>query len=358
MDLHGGNIYRLAREKGIVDILDYSANINPMGISEKLKKEVANNWELFEKYPDPHYVELRKTLALHNGVDYENIIVGNGATEVIFLYCKTLKPKKALVVMPTFAEYERALKTVDCSVDYFELREDENFIIDKKRLEKELEKGYDLLVMCNPNNPTGRFVPLHEMKDIIGLTNASNTNLLLDEAFIEFVEGDYNESVARLEEKNVFIVRALTKFFAIPGVRLGFGICINSSLKKKIEEDREPWTVNTLAEISAKILLEDEEYIENSKRWIEVEKDYMYKGLSKGKYITPYKTDTNFILVRLDGGINSSELRDKMIDEGIVIRDASNFPFLGDKYIRLAIKARKTNDIVIERIVRVTDEAR
>lgn len=358
MDLHGGNIYRLAREKGITNILDYSANINPMGISEKLKKEVANNWELFEKYPDPHYVELRKTLAIHNGINYENIIVGNGATEVIFLYCKTLKPKKALIVMPTFAEYERALKTVDCSVDYFELREDENFIIDKKRLETELKKGYDLLVMCNPNNPTGRFIPLNEMKEIIKLTNTSNTNLLLDEAFIEFVEGDYNESVARLEEKNVFIVRALTKFFAIPGVRLGFGICIDSNLKKKIEEDREPWTVNTLAEISAKILLEDEEYIDESKKWIEVEKDYMYEGLSKGKYIVPYKTDTNFILLKLTGSLTSSILRDKMIDEGIVIRDASNFPFLGDKYIRLAIKARKTNDIVIERIVRVTDEAR
>jgi len=357
MDLHGGNIYRIAREKGIKDILDYSANINPMGISEKLKKEVADNWELFERYPDPHYVELRRTLAKHNELDMEDIIVGNGATEVIFLYCKTLNPKKALIVMPTFAEYERALRSVGCQVDYFELHEKDDFVLDIEKLEDELKKGYDLLVMCNPNNPTGKFIPLEKMGEVVRVAKESKTKLLLDEAFIEFVEGDYKESTATLGEKDVFIVRALTKFFAIPGVRLGFGICRDKDLKEQIEAHREPWTVNTLAEISAKVLLEDKEYIEQSKEWIESEKDYVYNGLVKGRFIVPYKTETNFILVKLTGNLTAGELREKMIDRGVVIRDASNFPFLGEKFVRLAIKGRETNSIVIERIVSVTNEA-
>ena len=357
MDLHGGNIYRIARERGIKNLLDYSANINPLGISEKLKERVANSWELFEKYPDPHYVELRETLAEHSGVNRENIIVGNGATEVIFLYCKTVNPKKALIVMPTFAEYERALNTVGCKVDHFELRESEGFNIDVERLREELKKDYDLLVVCNPNNPTGKFIKLEKMKKIVAAAGESNTKLMVDEAFIEFVEGDYSESVATLGEKHVFAVRALTKFFAIPGVRLGFGICHDMELLKKVESHREPWTVNTLAEISAKVLLEDEEYIERSKKWIESEKDFMYRGLKEGQKIKPYETETNFILVKLLGDITAGELRDRMIDEGVVIRDASNFPFLGDKFIRLAVKGRETNSQVIERIVRVTNEA-
>lgn len=357
MDLHGGNIYRIAREKGIENLLDYSANINPLGISEKLKEEVANSWELFERYPDPHYVELKKTLAKHSGVGRERIVVGNGATEIIFLYCKTVNPKKALIVMPTFAEYERALNTVGCQVDYFDLRESEDFKIDVDRLKEELKKDYDLLVVCNPNNPTGKFIKLQKMREIVAAAGETDTRLMIDEAFIEFVEGDYTESVATLGEKHVFAVRALTKFFAIPGVRLGFGICNDMELIEKMETHREPWTVNTLAEISAKVLLEDEEYIERSKKWIEAEKDYMYRGLEKGVKIKPYKTETNFILVKLLGDITSGELRDRMIDEGVVIRDASNFPFLGDKFVRLAVKGRETNSQVIERIVRVTNEA-
>ena len=357
MDLHGGNIYRIAREKGIKNILDYSANINPLGISEELKKEVANNWELFERYPDPHYVELRETLAHHNELDMEDIIVGNGATEVIFLYCKTLNPKKALIVMPTFAEYERALNTVGCQVDYFELDEKTDFVLETEKLREKLKGDYDLLVMCNPNNPTGKFIELQRMKEIVEIVKESNTKLLLDEAFIEFVEGDYKESTAKLNEKDVFIVRALTKFFAIPGVRLGFGICRDKELKEKIEAHREPWTVNTLAEISAKVLLGDNKYIKNSKAWIEEEKGYMYSELLKGSFIKPYKTETNFILVKLLGRITAKELRERMIDEGVVIRDASNFPFLGEKFIRLAIKGRNTNSLVIDKIVRVTNEA-
>lgn len=357
-DLHGGNIYRIAREKGIMDILDYSANINPLGISEKLKERVAESWDLFERYPDPHYVELRETLAHHSGVTGGEIVVGNGATEVIFLYCKVVNPKKALIVMPTFAEYERALRAAGCEVDYFQVKEEEDFTIDRERLGSQLEKGYDLLVVCNPNNPTGRFLPLRDMAEIAKLTKEKNCRLMVDEAFIEFVEGDYSESLANLGDENIFIVRALTKFFAIPGVRLGFGITKDMELIQRIQEDREPWTVNTLAEISAKVLLEDEDYIKRSKEWIRKEKDAMYEHLSKGRYIKPYKTDTNFILVKLTGSLNSKELRDRMIEKGVVIRDAANFPFLGDRYIRLAIKGEESNRLVAERVIGVTDEAR
>jgi threonine-phosphate decarboxylase len=356
MELHGGNIYKLAREKGIKEILDYSANINPFGLPESLKKSVLENFHVFEKYPDPEYIELREVLAKHNGMDYKNIIVGNGATEIIFLYMKTLNPKKALVVNPTFAEYERALMQTECEVSHFELKEEEDFILDVDKLKEELKKDYDLLVMCNPNNPTGRFIPREEMEKIALIARETNTNLMIDEAFIEFVDGNYSESIAHIKDPNIFVVRALTKFFAIPGIRLGFAICHNSDIIEKIETKREPWTVNALAELTAKVVLDDREYIEKSENWIKTEKNWMYESLKKGKYIKTYKTDTNFILVKLTGKYNCKTLRKELIEDGILVRDCSNFPYLDDNFIRLAIKDHKNNKYVVERIVTKTDE--
>lgn len=356
MELHGGNIYKLAREKGIEKILDYSANINPFGLPESLKKAVGENFHIFEKYPDPEYVELREILAKHNGMNFENIIVGNGATEIIFLYMKMLNPKKALVVNPTFVEYERALMQTSCQVDHFQLEENENFVLDKEKLREELNKDYDLLVICNPNNPTGRFMTRAEMKDIAAIAKESGTKLMVDEAFIEFVEGNYSESIAHLKDPNIFVVRALTKFFAIPGIRLGFAICHDSAIIKRIQGEREPWTVNALAELTAKVVLDDREYIEKSENWIKKEKKWMYEELTKGNNIKTYKTETNFILVRLTGNSNSKALREKLIEDGILIRDCSNFPFLDENYIRLAIKDHKSNQYVVERVVARTNE--
>ena len=344
MELHGGNIHKLKRERGI-EVLDYSANINPLGISKKLKEKICEKLDLLEKYPDPEYYEMKEVIAIHNKVEIKNIIVGNGATEIMFLYAKNIKPKKVLIISPTFAEYERAIKSgnSNCHINYFELREDEDFILNIPQLKKELEKKYDLLIICNPNNPTGKFIDKVILDDLAIFCKNKSINILLDEAFIEFVEGSLAESLVEFKHKNVFIVRALTKFFAIPGLRLGYGITYDMELKDKIESTREPWSVNGIAELATKVLLEDKDYIKESENWIKEEKNFMYKKLEKISGIKPYKTETNFILVKLTTGIKVKEFRKKMISLGVLIRDASNFNYLDDNYFRLAIKDRKNN---------------
>lgn len=346
MELHGGNIYKLKREAGI-EVIDYSANINPFGLSDKLKKGIVDNLCVLEKYPDPEYISMKKTIADYNGVEIDNIVVGNGATEIMFLYAKCLKPKKVLIVSPTFAEYERALKSTDCHVEYFQLREDEEFILNIPKLKETLDKTYDLLVVCNPNNPTGKFIKKDILDDLAKFCLTKDTKILLDEAFIEFVEGNLSESILEYKNENVFIVRALTKFFAIPGLRLGYGITFDSELKEKIESCREPWSVNAIAELATKILLEDGEYIEKSENWIRTEKEYMYKELCKIEGIKPYKTESNFILVKLTNGMKVEEFRKKMISLGVLVRNASNFNYLDNSYFRLAIKARENNRMVL-----------
>ena len=251
MDFHGGNIYKIFREKNIKEILDYSSNINPYGIPESLKKKIVENTEILERYPDPDYVELREKIALLNKVDISNVIIGNGATEIIFLFMKVIKPEKVLIVSPTFGEYERALRASEnkeMKIEYFELEEKDEFKLNIEKLKKELEKKYDLVIMCNPNNPTGKFMKLSETEKILKECNKYETKLFVDEAFIEFLEDGYKESIINTDEnkQNLFVTRAFTKFFAIPGLRLGYGIFFNKNLGKKIAEKKEPWSVNNI----------------------------------------------------------------------------------------------------------------
>ena len=376
MDFHGGNIYKVFREKNIKEILDYSSNINPYGISESLKKRITENLEILERYPDPDYVELREKLAHLNKIDMSDIVLGNGATEIIFLFMKVINPKKILIVSPTFGEYERAVKATEtpgdivslsCSgdnknienkeieIEYFELKESDDFKLNIGNLKNELEKKYDLLIICNPNNPTGKFLKLAETEEILKECNKYDTKLFIDEAFIEFLADGMKESIINTEEnkKNLFVTRAFTKFFAIPGLRLGYGMYFDKELEKKISEKKEPWSVNNIAEMAGLTVLDDTEYIEKTLKWITKEKIYMHEKLNEISGIKVYETEVNFITGKIDEklfseGLNVKILREKMLEQGILIRDASNFKFLDERFFRLAIKDRESNDRVIE----------
>lgn len=364
-DFHGGNIYKIFREKNIDKILDYSSNINPYGLPENLKKEIFEKLFVLERYPDPDYIELREKIAEKNNLNIENIIVGNGATEIIFLFMKILSPKKVLIVSPTFGEYERAIKAstlADDSVEinYFELKETENFVLNIKNLETELENNYDLLILCNPNNPTGQFLKLKKIEEILKICEQKNTKLFVDEAFVEFVEDWENESIINSKEnkENLFVIRAFTKFFAIPGLRLGYGICFNNNLLKKMLEKKEPWSVNNIADLAGKTVLDDENYIQKTKEWIKDQKKYMYENLNKIEGLRAYKTEVNFILLKIEDnllkkGLDVKNLRKKMLEKGILIRDASNFIYLDKHYFRLAIKDKLNNEKVIETLTSI-----
>ena len=300
-------------------------------------------------------VQLRKKIAEFNSLDLNNIIVGNGATEILFLYLKALKPKKVLILAPCFAEYERALKSVSAEINYFELKESDNFYPNIENLKKEIEaNNYDLLLFCNPNNPTGQFIKLEDIKEVVEACENKNTKIFVDEAFIEFIENWYEKTVSLFRNKSIFIMRAFTKFFAIPGLRLGYGIGFDEEILNKMWDEKEPWTVNTFANLAGLVMLDDKEYIEKSEKWILEEKEFMYKELSEFQYLKAYKTECNFILLKIQN-ISSASLRDKMIEKNILIRDASNFKFLDYHFVRLAIKDRESNIKVLEALADIME---
>lgn len=355
LDLHGGNVYRYER-MGKDNILDYSSNINPFGIPQMFIDSAKENFDVLTKYPDPDYLDLRNKIAEYNGVKPENVIVGNGATEILFLYIRALKPKKVLLLAPCFAEYKRALDSVQAEIEYFPLEEEEDFRLNTNRFIETMERNhYDLILLCNPNNPTGTLIDLETLERIKHCVEEKQVHLLMDEAFIEFVEKWTTKTGMLLQSKNIFVMRALTKFFAIPGLRLGYGLSYNLDVLQKLQTAKEPWSVNGFANLAGLTMLEDKEYIHKTEVWIQEEKEFMYQELCNISNMRAYKTETNFILLKLFT-LHARDVQERMLEKGILIRDASNFKFLDHRFVRLAIKNRDSNIKVLRSLAEIIEE--
>lgn len=354
MELHGGNIYKIGKQFNISkdDIIDFSSNISPLGVSETLKKEIIDNIDMLRNYPDPEYFDLRKAVADYNGTDSENILVGNGATELIFLFARSLKFRTALIAAPAFAEYAMALGRAGTKIDYFKLEEAEEFVLDIDHLKKSLEKSYSLLVLCNPNNPTSGFVDSRKMEDIIKTAGKHGTAVLLDESFIEFVDRKLiaSNTKAFAGYDNLFILRSLTKFFAIPGLRLGYAVIFDGDIRSKLNKNSEPWTVNLFADLAGRILLKDETYIENTIRTVNDERKFLSDGISNIKWLKVYKPYANFLMFKILNSLTSPGLKTELLKQKMLIRDASNFKFLNDKFVRIAVKDRQSNELLINKL--------
>lgn len=361
-DVHGGNVYRARDEYGISigEILDYSANINPLGVPESLQKAIMNNMNLLTRYPDPDYTGAKRSLAEFNHVNESNIIMGNGATEIIFLIMEVLKPKKVLIPCPSFSEYEQAALFADCEVEHYRIKEEEDYILDSRDLMESLTEDIEMLVLCNPNNPTSQIIERKPMKDILDFCREKGITVVIDEAFIDFVDEEFN--ISMVDElsvyPNLFIIKALTKIFAIPGLRLGYGIG-SERLIKRLELKKQPWTLNNMASLAAEILPKDRKYIEETKKWIKAERLRFFSKLSSINGIKVYEPFCNFILIKLlDDRLTSYNLCEKMAQKGILVRNAANFIFLDEKYIRIAIKDQRSNDIFLEKFVKTLEEVK
>ncbi len=352
MELHGGNIYKIAKELNIKkeEIIDFSSNINPLGISEKLKNEIINTMHIVQSYPDPEYQDLKSVLAEYNNTDIDHIIVGNGATELIFLLARVLKPDTALIVSPSFAEYPIALNRAGTKINYFRLNKEDDFNLNLNTLKNELSKQYNLVIICNPNNPTSTYIKPDKIEEIISCTERYGTVIMLDESFIEFVDPDIICHTDNLygKHKNAFILRSLTKYFAIPGLRLGYAVSYNPEHTSKLRKNQEPWTINVIAELAGNVLISDKEYIKKVFEYIEIERKFLSDGLKKISWIKAYNANANFFLLEILNDITSAGLKAELLNSGILIRDASNFKYLNNRFVRIAIKDRKSNKRLLD----------
>lgn len=350
---HGANVDNMAKQfgKNENDIIDFSSNVNPHIISD-LGKYVLEGLEKSRSYPDINYTNLRNNISKYINVDSELIIPGNGATEIIYLLMKSIN-KRIAILNPTFSEYGRGAKLNNLEVIDFHLKEENNFSIDLDEIQKNMDK-FDSLFVCNPNNPNGKVKDLNELLDLM----IENDKLLIvDETFMEFVgEEEKYTLINRINETDkLFILKAVTKFFGMPGLRLGYGVTSNEQIIRNIYEYKEPWTINSFAENLSNYLFKDKEYIHSSKKYYIGERKFMLQELRNIQKLKVYDTDTNFILMKLKDG-ESNWLKLELFKRyDILIRDASNFIGLNKGYFRVAIKGHEDNKALIKALKEVLE---
>lgn len=350
---HGSDLETIEKLYGIKkeDIVSFSANVNPLGISPKLKETLAERIDSIMSYPDREYASLRRKIAEYVHTEMENIIVGNGSTELISLFIQIKHPKKALIVGPTYSEYEREVALGGGITRYYRLEEEKNFDLDIPTLESELTADVDLLVICNPNNPTSSAITRSDMRKILDICKQKGIFVMVDETYVEFTEDVAKITSAPLTGyyNNIIILRGISKFFAAPGLRLGYAICGNGDLLKEMNQRKNPWTINSLAAIAGEIMFTDEEYIRNTRDLIAAERTRINSILATCKNIRSFPPTANFVLIKiLREDVTSMDLFEAAIRKGLMIRDCSTFPFLNNKFIRFCYMQPKQNDALLE----------
>lgn len=355
MNLHGGNIRFYKEKYNLKNIIDFSANINPLGFPQSVKDVIINNISSLVHYPDPECKNLAKQLSANLGIHPENVLVGNGATEIIYLAAKAINPETTLICLPTFSEYEKSVKQVGSKTVYITANKRENFKIDIEKIIKHVPET-DLIFLCNPNNPTGYLVP---QKDIVRLVKECEKHkkyLVVDEAFIDWVDDEQKfDSIRQASSKKYLIVlRSLTKFFGLPGIRLGYCVA-NKKLIEKLSQVQYTWTVNSLAQAIGEKMVSDKSFIKKTKIFIKNEKRFLCNGLQKISFIKSYISSANYVLCEItDKKVTAAELTEKLARKGILIRDCSNFKGLSNKYFRIAVKNRKDNVRLINELKKYT----
>jgi threonine-phosphate decarboxylase len=356
---HGGQVFAAARLQGVSPdkILDFSANINPLGPSPKALRRLRRDLALIRFYPDAENRELRDVVASESAINGDCILFGNGATALLHLIPRVLKPRTAVVLEPGFSEYSAALERAGCRIHDLLLRPEAGFQLDHAALFDALHRTRpDVLVLGNPNNPTGTIFPSPLISELISVCSRRRIYLVLDESFIDFTT--YPSRVAdAAKHSHVVVVRSLTKFWALAGLRIGY-LVAQKALIEKLSARSEPWSINTLASAAAAESLRDVKYRDRTLHLIRRERAFLVKQLSRLAWLETYPSEANFLLVRITApGVTSTHLRGRLQERNILIRDGSNFPGLGRRYFRIAIRGRSDNQRLIDALHAVSGDA-
>lgn len=351
---HGSDLEKIEKYFGIPKekITGFGANVNPLGISPKMRAGLAEKIDVITTYPDPEYTELRGHIAGYAGCRPEQVMVGNGCTELISLFIQAIHPSQALVVSPTYSEYEREILLAGGNIRYYALQEKQDFQLDVEDFCRELTDDLQLCVICNPNNPTSTAITPEEMRRILTCCREHDIFVMIDETYAEFAPEKVSISSTGLlkEFDNFAILRGISKFFAAPGLRLGYAMTSNLPLLEEIKEKKNPWTINSLADVAGALMFNDWDYIEKTRHLIASERERIYQELRTWKNIKVYKPYANFILVRiLKEGVTSYDIFVHAIRRGLMLRDCSTFPGLEDEtFFRFCFMMPEKNTELLE----------
>lgn len=331
---HGANIFKYSKSG---DLLDFSSNINPYGPTERVKNNIREHLDLIARYPDVSYGKLFDVIEKYLGVDKTHISLGNGAMEVIDA---TISLYENIVIFePAFMEYEIRARVQKKDIKKINL--DSSFKPNVHDLDFDLENT--LVIITSPHNPSGVSLSKKEFDEIYEKVSNNGGAILMDEAFHEFSSVDYDLAKEISKYKNLFVVRAATKFFSLPGLRLGYLV---SNFKNDIDKHIPTWSVSSLVENLGEDLLLDEEFIISSKEKLAKSRDKLFSELQKIDGIYPLPSDANYILIKTD--FDNEMLFKNLLKKGILVRMCDNYANLGHQYIRVAVKKDEDNEKLLK----------
>lgn len=330
--VHGGDIYTKPYR------LDFSANMNPLGMPAAVERAACEGVRRSGNYPDVECRGLREAISRGEGVPAEWIVCGNGAAELIFALAWAARPKKALLVSPGFAEYEQALRSVDCQIEFYQCQEERGFVLEEDYLSK-ITEDTEILFLCNPNNPTGLLIDPVLLERVARRCQEQRVLMVLDECFNGLLaRGEELSRKQSLEqEPRLFLLRAFTKLYAMAGLRLGYGLCSDTALLERVRAALQPWNVSLPAQMAGVAAMAEQDYVRRSRAYIAKERAFLRKNLCE-LGLKVYDSQANYLFFQ-----GPEDLGERCASEGILIRDCSNYRGLGPGYFRVAVRTHEEN---------------
>lgn len=336
--IHGGDWAGFVQEYG-TEPLDFSANISPLGVPEGVQKALRGAASAADRYPDPLCRDLRTAIGASEGIPPEQVLCGNGAADLIFRIPLALRPRRALVTAPTFAEYEAALHTVDCTVERMSLAPERKFHLGSDILQS-ITPETDLVFLCEPNNPTGVTTPRPLLEEILARCRETGTHLVVDECFGDLLEDPEAHTLKGYLDDfpNLLILKAFTKLYAMAGVRLGYLLCGDQKLLESLARAGQPWAVSTLAQAAGVAALKEDGYVRQVRAFIARERPWLLEHLERlGLQVIP--GEANYLLFW-----SEKPLLEPMRRRGILLRDCANYQGLQAGWYRTAVRTRRENE--------------
>lgn len=352
---HGSDIEKIEELYGIPasEIISFAANVSPVGISEKYLRGIKDKLDCVERYPERDYKRLRIAIGEYCGADCSSIMVGSGSSELISAVIKHVLKPCVLIVAPAYAEYARNVAIVGGRAEYYELKEENGFEFDTEDLIASLSPDLDILMICNPVNPTGTALKAGDLDLILKECEKLGILCVVDETYIDFADEEYDATCLIKKYPGLFVIRSMSKFFCAPGLRLGYALSSDGKLMKDIEENKDPWSVSSLSAEAAILMLSDKEYISDAKKYMSSERDRVCRRLDAFKELGISYTypRANFVLLHLPGkGPSASELFDMAIKKRMMIRNCGDYRGLEKGYIRFCFMKREDDDRLLSLI--------
>ena len=367
--IHGGNIFQFAHEQRIepYEVVDFSANINPLGPSQRGLDALNAQLRYISHYPDATNDDVLNAIADTYGMDKHQIIVGNGAAELLYAICRLPGYTGAFVPAPGFSEYKEALEASKIPVRdiFYRPREDDNgkpyfevpyLALETFAAELKGQDGRIIVFLGNPNNPDGTLLDKDHIRTVASMLKDANSLLVIDESFIDFVGNDplqdNEHSIRSLvnEFDNIIVVHSFTKFYAVPGLRIGAAFT-NETLITQLQQYIPSWSVNTLAQAYTKAALNDVDYIKQTKQELNDERAFMYNALDDIEGITVYPPSANFILFQVNQeGITANYINEELKKYNMIVRNCDSYVGLTNHWVRIAIKDHDTNIKLVDKL--------